>query len=181
MPYWHHHQLLPQLMFERRNTAPSLRLASAVKRSNGSSHEKSAASRGLKGAASSSRSGLLNRITLKSLLTHCAVVRGFSLAFTSLTEGKHSGDSMSTIFSSTWALSAMNLTNASSLFFPRNPWITNFLMCSSTHSTLPTTCQNLKLTFPVGLKASIDCKFDQNIYGYDSGSNNLCYLIMLLI
>jgi hypothetical protein len=153
MSYWHHHhfcslawppgtcrQLLPQLMFffiilsrrpqlmfERRNTAPSLRLASAVTRSNGSSHEKSAASRGLKGAASS-LSGLFNRITLKSLLTHCAVVRGFSLAFTSLTEGKHSGDSMSTIFSSTWALSAMNLTNASPLFFPRNPWITNFLM-----------------------------------------------------
>lgn len=77
-----------------------------------------------------------------------------------------------TISCSLCALSPINLMKACSFLLPWNPWITNFFTCW-THSTGQASCQNLRLTIPVGLLIFTDCKLNQRTHGYDSGGNNL--------
>lgn len=113
--------------------------------------------------------GHLKWTVLKSLLAHFTVVNGLIIASGPISD---SGHIIITSFSSPWALSPMNLINACSFFFPWNPWITNFFTCW-THSTGQASCQNLRLTFPVGLRTFTDCKSNQRNIWYESDGNNL--------
>ena len=133
----------------RRQALPQTALA----RSKGSVHERSAALRKHQGLEKY-RGGNLKWIALMSSLAHLIVVKGFILASKPFAVSKHI---IITIFFSACALSAMNLMNACSLLFPRNPWITNFFTCWR-HSTGQASCQKLRLTFPVGLLTFTDCK-----------------------
>ena len=129
-----------------------------VRRSKGSLHEKSDAILEAQAGDAPSEDGLLKTISLQSLLAHIAEVRGFSLALTPSAEEKHLDATMTTIFSRTCALSAMNLRNASSLLLPRNSWKTNFFTCLWTQSIQPASFpfQNLGSTLPLGVSFN-DC------------------------
>ena len=135
-----HRQLLPQM--------------TVFAWSKGSIHETSAAMRKLQGVGMA-RS--LNWIALMSLLTHLTVQKGLILESRQFEEKKDSRHNKTTIFFSACALSATNLIKACSFLFPWNPWITNFFTCWR-HPTGQASCQNLRLTFPVGLSTFTDCK-----------------------
>ena len=111
--------------------------------------------------SSPSFNALSTSCTEQLSLAHFAANKGSTLERASVIDVKLPLPNTITKFMSTRAVSRKNLRKDSSARSPRKLRKIISLMCDWTHSMAPASCQNLKLSLPVGSSVLLDCKLVQ--------------------